>query len=240
MQPIVDYTNSGVKPDVRTLGDLRSVLYSKEVTDNPGRELYYMYRGLSSSEKDRKAMHEAGLRYDITVVKSGLIGEEFVKTLGHYHPLIPGTDLTYTEIYQVLEGFAHYLLQKEEAGVVSEVVVVEASLGDVVVIPPNYGHITINLGAGKLVMANWVADGFASDYDPIKSRGGGAYFELEEEGFVKNPSYGNVPELCFALPNGESFGFRKGVDMYSFVDRLKDLDFLKQPWYYPELSVGLF
>ena len=34
-------------------------------------------------------MEDAGLRYDITVIYPGLIGSEYVKTLGHYHPKVP-------------------------------------------------------------------------------------------------------------------------------------------------------
>ncbi|MGQ9718463.1 MAG: glucose-6-phosphate isomerase family protein [Nitrososphaerales archaeon] len=31
------------------------------------------------------------MRYDITVLESGKIGQEFVKMIGHYHPFKPGT-----------------------------------------------------------------------------------------------------------------------------------------------------
>ena len=43
-----------------------------------------------------------------------MLGLEYTKTVGHYHPQIPGTDISYPEIYQVLEGSATYLLQKVE------------------------------------------------------------------------------------------------------------------------------
>ena len=44
-----------------------------------------------------------------------MLGSEYVKTVGHYHPPVPGTDVSYPEIYQVLDGSATYLLQKVES-----------------------------------------------------------------------------------------------------------------------------
>jgi|GEM_PF-2282682 glucose-6-phosphate isomerase len=43
------------------------------------------------------------------------MGLEFVKTCGHYHPPVnPKLRYTYPEMYEVLEGDAHYLLQCAE------------------------------------------------------------------------------------------------------------------------------
>jgi glucose-6-phosphate isomerase len=39
-------------------------------------------------------------------------GKEYVKTAGYYHPKAPKADVSYTEIYKVLEESAIYLLQK--------------------------------------------------------------------------------------------------------------------------------
>lgn len=99
-------------------------------------------------------MREFGLRYDITVIPPAKFGKEYVKTAGHYHPKAPKSDVSYTEIYQVLEGSATYLLQKAgRKGRVLDVAVVEAEKGDIVFIPPDYGHITINRSDKVLKMA---------------------------------------------------------------------------------------
>jgi hypothetical protein len=45
----------------------------------------------------------------------------------------------------VLEGDAHYLLQRaQNEERVDEAILVKATRGDKVIIPPNYGHVTIN------------------------------------------------------------------------------------------------
>ena len=51
--------------------------------------------------------------YDLTVIPSRDLCGEWVKTKGHYHPKNPaGTG--YPEIYEVIEGEVHYLLQSRK------------------------------------------------------------------------------------------------------------------------------
>jgi glucose-6-phosphate isomerase len=175
-------------------------------------------------------MKEFGLRYDITVIPPAKLGKEYVKTAGHYHPKAPKADVSYTEIYQVLEGSATYLLQKAgRKGRILDVAVVEAEKGDIVFVPPDYGHITINGSEKVLKMANWVCRDFSSLYESVKQLGGGAYFLLENE-FVRNPNYAYVPEIRWLEPTtARKFGLSKGEDMYTLVENLQVLRFLKEP-----------
>ncbi len=168
-------------PDIRYLRDLEKVVYDKEwFKTAPGDlELYYMYRGVETRNN---------LRYDITVIPAKMLGVEFVKTLGHYHPDEHG------ELYIVLEGRAIYLMQKiDKDGEIEDIYAVEAKKGDHVVVPPEYGHITINPGDEELKMANWVAE-FKSVYAPIVKKGGGGYF-YTDQGWIKNDNYRTVPDL---------------------------------------------
>ncbi len=195
-------------PDVRRRQDMLEVLYDREAADFE--ELYYMYRGVALSQ-DHDQIESKGLRYDITVIRPGTLGREYIKTAGHYHPEKPGTGFTYPEVYEVLHGRAHYLLQRphpELASQLEAVILIAAKPGDKVLIPPGFGHITINPGDDYLIMSNWVAGEFASIYDPLKRHGGGAYFELQaEEGpeFIANKSYRKVPPLqrCPVTPVSE-------------------------------------
>ncbi len=138
------FGNTKVAPDVRRLSNMKEVVYDREfLAKSKDIDLYYMYRDLALSRKDREAMQSEDLRYDITIIPPRMLGTEYVKTLGHYHPIVPGTTLSYTELYEVLEGEAHYLLQKEEKGKITDVVLVKAGKGDKVIMSPNYGHVTI-------------------------------------------------------------------------------------------------
>lgn len=181
--------------DIRTLGQMKEVLLTDSGEEE--RKLYYMYRDVHLVD-DEDEIRKRGLRYDITIIPPGKIGKEYIKTAGHYHPYKPGTKLTYPEIYGVIAGEAHYLLQRKKADSdeVDRVVVIKAKAGDQVYIPPGYGHITINPSEEILVMANWIAEEFKSDYGPIKRKKGGAFYEIEENNeakWVPNTTYnGNL------------------------------------------------
>ncbi|WMW22043.1 glucose-6-phosphate isomerase family protein [Methanolobus mangrovi] len=218
------------RPDIRMLHDMDEVVYNQEwLRSQENIELYYMYRDLSRNESDHKKIVEHGLRYDITIIPPAMLGDEYVKTAGHYHPPVPGQDLSYAELYQVLEGEATYLLQKAEGDRVVDVIVCEAKAGDLALVPPGYGHITINTSGKRLKMANWVCRDFASLYDPIKKLFGGAYYLLTG-GFEKNPDYGEVPDIRFIKPmDYPEAGLFCGNDMYEIVNDLNKLDFLVHP-----------
>lgn len=223
-------------PSVRMLHDMGEVLHDQEwlrLQDNI--ELYYMYRDLSKNESDHTKIKENGLRYDITIIPPAMLGDEYVKTAGHYHPLVPGQDVSYAELYQVLEGEATYLLQKAEGDKIVDVLVCEAKAGDLALVPPGYGHITINNSDDTLKMANWVCRDFESLYEPIKKLFGGAYYLLTS-GFEKNPDYEEVPDIRFIKPmDYPEAGLFCGEDMYGIVDDIGKLDFLVHPQDHMEL-----
>lgn len=225
-------------PEVRRLGEMQEVVYDKAflATADPGMPLYYMFRDLSMDEEDEAKIKGRGLRYDITIIPPNTLGSEFVKTAGHYHPYFPGSNLTYPELYGVLEGEAHYLLQRaeERGGVerITDVIVVEARRGDKVLIPPNYGHVTINPGDSTLKMANWVARDFSSIYEPMKRRCGAAYFELVTGSFVKNERYGEVPELRHLSPSDlliPGVNVSTELALYELLNEPEKLAFLTNP-----------
>jgi glucose-6-phosphate isomerase len=222
-------------PEVRKLDDMKEVLLDKRflASANMDMELYYMFREVSKNEEDETRIKERELRYDITIIPPNTLGAEFVKTAGHYHPLLPGSQMTYPEMYEVLEGEAHYLLQckDEEGGTekITDVIVVKTKKGDKVIIPPNYGHVTINPSESTLKMANWVARTFSSIYEPIRVKGGAAYFELTNGEFIKNEKYGAVPDIRFLKPEEtliKQIKLNKEVTMYELLREPEKLQFL--------------
>lgn len=231
-------------PSLRKLEDATPVLlYPGE----PGPEtLYAMYRGTGLS-KDQRAMEDAGLRYDITVIFPGTIGSEYVKTVGHYHPRVPGQPWTYPEIYQVLSGKAHFLLQRggEISGEVEDFVVADFETGDILLIPPFYGHVTTNPGDSPLVMANWIAFDFQSVYDPVRLRKGLAFYDIEYKGqsiFMPNDSYGSHPKpRLWTKAEYPELGLKRGQSMYKAWQDGADLGFLRKPSLRSELweSMGV-
>jgi glucose-6-phosphate isomerase len=224
-------------PSIRMLDDMRDVVYDKIWLQKTGnKELYYMFRDLAESADDRQLMKQQSIRYDNTIIPAGSLGTEYIKTTGHYHPEVPGTGLSYTEIYEVLEGVAHYLLQKESGGRVSDVVLIKAKAGDKVVIPPNYGHVTINPAKKNLRMANLVSSRFTSIYEPYNKNAGGAYFELATGKLIPNKAYKDPPALrIIDAKDFTRFGIPPKKGIYSLIRSPKTLGFLNQPTEYSDL-----
>lgn len=232
-------------PDIRYLKDMVKVLYSKngEAVEDPWRELYYMFRDLCLP-RDKDLFDERRFRYDITVLLPGSVGEEYIKTAGHYHPEKEGTGVTYPEVYEVLNGRAHYIFQQpvelhDPQKGLDEIVAVEAGPGEKVVVPAGFGHVTVNPFPEPLIMSNLVADDFASVYEPIYSMGGAGYFELfsEEENtpvFVPNLNYSPLPRLKFCRAmDYTALSLSKEMPLYTaFIENPQGFSFLKEPEYY--------
>lgn len=218
-------------PTIRKLKDTQDIILDRKWLGkaSPEKELYYMFRGISRKE-DAEIIEKNNLRYDITVIPPGTLGREYIKTAGHIHPLVTNTSVTYTELYEVVSGEGLYLLQKTDGNKVLDSYFVRAKSGDKIIVPPGYGHITINAGKGILVMANWVARNFTSLYDPVKNLKGGAYYVTTEK-ILKNESYINKSGILkFKKPEKIELLHMKKLDhIYSMISNPYSLKFLTEP-----------
>jgi glucose-6-phosphate isomerase len=180
------------EPQARTRDEIRGVLADPGCPDIPPL-LYLMYRACARTEEDTDWLLRHDLRFDITVIPPAVICGEYVKTKGHYHPVSPD-GVEYPELYEVRGGRGIYLLQTRD---LTDIVAVEAKKGDIILVPPGYGHVTINPAGENLVMANIVSTRFSSDYGPYESKQGAAYYYMQS-GWKKNPAYSGLPTLRFS------------------------------------------
>jgi glucose-6-phosphate isomerase len=216
-------------PRYRTIGEIRGVLMDPAC--DCAEPLYSMYRDLSKSPEDRRWLREQDLRYDVTVIPARTLCGEYVKTKGHHHPA-NDRGVPYPEIYEVLRGEAHYLLQTRSA---DDVRLVRAGAGDRVLVPPGYGHVTINPGKVTLAMANIVSTRFESDYSVYERLGGAAFFELEGGALVRNPRYPHAAEARILSASGQKgLAFLPSRPLYDLVGT-ESLGFLNRPEDYPEI-----
>ena len=236
---------AAIAPATRPADQLRQVYRDPAAVDRAASQgLYFMYDGVALPEH-RAAIARAGLRYDLTLLRRATVGDEPVKTLGHYHDLAPD-GLPYPELYQVVFGVAYFVLQLAherlplaprrdnvtqsppglrslgEVGSavslpcyqVQRVVVVEARAGDVVLMPPGWGHVSVNAGDTPLVMCNWIADACKAVAEPYLERRGAAWHAVRQQGRLSmspNRAYRVVlpmvakratPRPPLALPRG--------------------------------------
>jgi glucose-6-phosphate isomerase len=150
---------------------------------------YYMIRG----GKEKR---------NITVLETGTVGGEYIKTYGHYH--IGDLD----ETYWFLMGEGVVLQQKLADPIAPDIVeefkAIRVKAGDSVYMPPGYGHLMVNTGPIWLVMADdspvdGVDDSASmpghADYEAVKQMRGFAYYVVERDGaaaLVRNPRYKEV------------------------------------------------
>lgn len=147
---------------------------------------YYMIRGGSQKR-------------NVTVMETGTVGGEYIKTYGHYH--IGDLD----ETYWFAAGEGVVLQQKLADPAHPEVVetfkAIRVKAGDSVYMPPGFGHLMINTGNTWLVMVDDSpvegANDSASmpghaDYETVKQMHGFAYYVVEKDGapaLARNPRY---------------------------------------------------
>lgn len=228
------FNGVAAEPLERTAEEMKDVISSAADSET----VYLIYRNIFD-KRHAGIFEKHGMRYDITVILPKMLGNEFAKTLGHYHSL--SKTVSYTEIYEVLSGRAHFLLQKTNGSSVVDAVVLEAEEGDTVIVPPGYGHVTINPSDEILVVANLQSAEARADYDPVKNLRGAAYFETRK-GFEKNANYTNH-RLRLVKAGGlkeKYLGSTKPI--YSiFVRSPEKFDFLRYPEKYSgvlEKSIG--
>ncbi|MCX8174760.1 MAG: hypothetical protein N3E51_00965 [Candidatus Micrarchaeota archaeon] len=213
-------------PSVRTFSQMREVLAFPERDCGllPDAPLYYMYR---------QVKRFSSLRYDITrILPVNLCGERN-KTFGHAHP--PSKDgAAWSELYEVLSGSCHFLLQKVSQLGVEDAVLLSAKKGDCFIVPPGYGHVTINAGRKELVMANLVCDGFEADYSLFSHRRGACFYELYSGKIVKNKNYGTgfflrrMDAARFSRRYGV-FAALEGKSILEAAKNFSDIEFLEKP-----------
>tara|TARA_Y100000310_G_scaffold229792_1_gene232225 strand:+ start:4316 stop:5080 length:765 start_codon:yes stop_codon:yes gene_type:complete len=215
-----------VVPEGRTRERMAAVL--KNPKAKAPKEFYDMYRDVAM-EKDRKKIMANNLRFDITILPAFNVGDEPNKTFGHYHPKVPKTKTWWPELYEILSGHAHYLLQNG-----SEFLVFDAKPGDKCLMLPGFAHVTVNPSSKEpLVMANWVYPGFKSNYGPIEKLQGAQWYETSK-GFVKNKKYKkNPPVQLISSKSFPEFGYSNSRPMYpDAIKNPKKFEWLSKPQKY--------
>ncbi len=203
--------------DVRTYEQMRDV--SREELLEKG-ELYYMYRDIYKKDD---------IRFDITVIPQKKLGKEYAKTHGHYHPKNE-EGVEYAEIYQILQGKAMFILQKRKSNDTVDVIIIDAEEKDIVLIPPGYGHVSINKGEETLVLSNLVYDKFTSIYGDYKTNKGAAYYYVEEHEIAQNTNYlVNKNERFSPEQMNKKFGVEFKDLLSEFIAEPSKFEFLKKP-----------
>ncbi|MEM5833191.1 MAG: glucose-6-phosphate isomerase family protein [Candidatus Aenigmatarchaeota archaeon] len=220
-----------LKPSVRRLKDMKEVLMNSSFINekNQGDILYLMYRDLKR-EEDKNLFEKYKVRYDITIIFPKLLGNEFNKTFGHVHP-IAEKKLTYPEVYEILHGKALFILQEFKNNITRKVLLIFAKKNEKVLIPPNYGHVTVNIGKKDLILSNLVSSNFSSVYEIYKEKRGAAVYIARINNklkIIRNENYNEEFEIKY-IKAKELFNFPKENLYFSFIENPEFYKFLNKP-----------
>jgi glucose-6-phosphate isomerase len=203
----------------------------------PNSDLGVLYYGARYMEKthDEEIFIKNNFMFDLTIFNHGLVGDEIIKTVGHYHQNVPNTDIAYPEIYEAISKNIEYLLQTEpdKDGAV-DVIWVVTEPGDKVVMAPGYGHVSMNVGDGIGVEVDLQLrdNPNGSDYSIFKEKNGGALIRTKK-GLEENPNY-KIKSLRIVKPKEKpEWGIVKDKPLYiSFIESPEKFDWLIHPQNY--------
>ncbi|MFW5899530.1 MAG: glucose-6-phosphate isomerase family protein [Jiangellaceae bacterium] len=159
----------------RTLADMRGFYADADAEAALAEANPLIYRVFEASDTPAE---EGQLRYSTTVIESGLVGEEYFMTKGHYH-----AKRDRAELYVGLRGHGLLLMQTPEGAVDAK----EMHPGTAAYVPPYWGHRTINTGREPFAfLAAYPADA-GYDYDTIASDGFARLVVRRGEGYALVP-----------------------------------------------------
>lgn len=174
----------------RMLHDLDPVWANPVDADD---RIIYRYTSPLRLLEDADMWERAGIGYGIVFFSAGVYAGEYVKSSGQYHAILEGDSAATPEIYTVLLGRGHFMLQRSTPPYedIGDVVMVDVNAGETFVVPPDYGHLQINPTEGPLVFSYTVKNPLTSNYEPYRRFQGAMYYEMAETTarFVFNPRY---------------------------------------------------
>lgn len=156
--------NSGkAKPTLRYVSHMVDQFLDRDAAEElvkQGDQLLYAFYELDQIPED-----SGDLKFGTSIVYSGLVGDEYFMTKGHFH-----TILDTAEVYYCISGQGVMLMETPEGAVE----MVSLSPGVCVYVPPRYAHRSINTGEEALVT-----------FFVFRADAGHDYGTIEEKGFRK-------------------------------------------------------
>ncbi|MGL5042939.1 MAG: glucose-6-phosphate isomerase family protein [Culicoidibacterales bacterium] len=221
----------GPKVEIRTLDSIRANLKDPECQ---GPEKVYAIAMDVGDIADKAAIGARNLLYGAVTYASGSLGTEPIRSQGHVHAISPSCGSSTPEVYEIWAGAAYIYMQEFVETNPGRCFAIYAQPGDVVIVPPGWGHATISANREKpLSFGAWCVRDFGFDYTKTRLHGGLAWFPIIADKKIiwrKNNSY-TVDEIeVRPTRTYEDFGIKSGISIYEQFKENPDLFlFVAQP-----------
>lgn len=221
----------GPPTEKRHLDDIRQSL-SDPTVDGP--DILYSVAMDVGKEVDREDLVNRNLLYGAMIYRSGIVGDEPVRSQGHIHAISASCNASTCEVYEIWSGEAIIYMQETAEDDPGRCFAVHANPGEVVIVPPGWAHCTVNAKVDEeMLFGAWCVRDYGFDYKGVRAHGGVAWFPKvrgDKIEFERNPAYrASGIEILEARAYPE-FGLEQGVPIYSQYEKEHDkFLFVTQP-----------
>lgn len=214
----------GPKAEKRKLDHIRKCL--KNPNCEGPKEVYSIVMDVGK-EKDREKLLKRNLLYGAVIYTKGKLGDELVKSQGHTHAISKSCKSSTAEVYEIWSGRAAIYMQESTMDDPKRCFAVYANPGDVVVVPPNWAHCTVNINPEEmLVFGAWCVRDYGFCYEEIRKHNGLAWFPtVKEDGEIKwihNDKYEKSDIVIKNPRNYKEFEIEKGTPIYTQFEKNPD------------------
>ena len=176
-----DWYSNGI--ETRYLDDIRQSLSNR---NEKGPNVLYRIAMDVGRKIDYDDLSSRNLLYGIVVYNKGQIGEEPIRSQGHVHSVSLSCNYSTPEVYEILKGEAIIYMQESLDDQPGTCYAVTASKGDVVIVPPNWAHFTLNASqTEEMVFGAWCIRDFGFEYDDIRSKNGLSWYPIFHDNTIE-------------------------------------------------------
>lgn len=215
----------------RKLDDIRNSLSDPTVN---GPEYVYAVAMDVAKKQHREDLIKRNLLYGAMIFGKGIVGEEPVRSQGHIHAVSPSCQASTCEVYEIWSGEAYIYMQETANDHPGKCYAIHAKAGDVVIVPPNWAHATINANPKEeMLFGAWCVRDYGFDYEDVRAHHGIAYFPKvrnDEIVFEANPAYQSDELIIKEARDYPEFNLEKGIPIYTQYEQHPDrFDFVANP-----------
>ena len=192
-------------------------------------DLYTIYMDFGRTAEREQVVGD-GLLYGGVIYAAGVTGREFVRSQGHRHTANE-QGVSYPEVYEFWHGNGLIYMQQADGPAVQDCRVVECNPGDVVIVPPDWVHMTANVGSEPLAFGAWCARGQGFIYEGVRARHGVAWYFLADGTRVRNPNYESAAApITQPVRDYPEFDMVTGESIYEqYLQKPSRLRFMSHP-----------
>lgn len=215
----------------RKLDDIKGSLSNPDVC---GPEIVYAVAMDVGKKKDFTDLTKRNLLYGAMIFEKGIIGTEPVRSQGHIHANSKSCEASTCEVYEIWSGEAYIYMQEYAGDEAGRCFAVHAHAGDVVIVPPNWAHCTINADPSQaMLFGAWCVRDYGFDYEGVRTHKGVAFFpkvQADTITFIPNKHYTSATLEIIEAREYPEFHLKKGVPIYTQYEQNPDLfDFVSDP-----------